>query len=122
VAIDLAALARRAMAWVKGLLAPRAARTEESVERLKSRALRIRGQLAPKPGGPHAAKRFEAAPGVSADMPDAADRAAAERVAKKPEREPPGGLKPPEPPQPPPTGGTHVDRLLEIKRRKKRGP
>ena len=94
-------------------------KAEESVERLKASTLRVRGRLAQKPADPSAAKRFEAGQGAAAPMPDAGEPAVADRVAKKPEREPPGGAKPPA--TPPVPGGTHVDRLLEARRKRKDG-
>jgi len=117
--IDFRGIARQAVARVESLFAGRGVKAEESVERLKASTLRVRGRLAPKPGDPHAAKRFEATPGAAAPMPDAGEPAVAARVAKKPEREPPGGAKPPA--SPPPASGTHVDRLLAAKRKRKDG-
>ena len=116
VVVDFRAAARRVGGWFARLRPGRAAKAEESVDRLRSRALRVRGQLKQRPPEPGAARRFEAQPGAPAEMPDEADRQAAARAAEKPERPPPPSDK-----AEPPKAESHLERLLKAKRRSKRG-
>jgi len=110
-AIDFRAIGARAAAFVKKPFVKRTPEEEARIERLRTRALRLRKQMTPT-ADPHAAQRFEAPAGAPSAMPDAAPPRPPAATPAKPGEKAPGQA-------PAPEAGAHIDKLLRARRRAK---